>query len=279
MNNLNDKKLLTVQDFSCFGQCSTGVALPIISAMGIETCPLPTALFSAHTAFKGFIRENLEHLIIPITEHWKKLGIKFDTVYCGYLGSNEIVDLVLETVNGLLKNDGLLIVDPAMAENGVLYTGFKPDYAEKMKKLCKKADYILPNISEACLLCGADYKDSHDETFALSLIKKMRNEGFGNIVLTGVMFDNNETGVLIYEGEEIYSCRHKKIPENRFGTGDVFSSVFAGGMTTGLGVKKSAEKAALFVTKCLEATVGDNEHWYGVKFEKQIPYLSELMKE
>ena len=143
-------KILTVQDISCVGQCSLTVALPIISACGIETCVLPSAVLSTHTAgFKGYTFRDLTDDMPDICAHWQKEGISFDAVYTGYLGSTKQIDYVKNILSTVKKSDGYAVVDPAMADNGKLYPGFDMEFVEAMKTLCGAADYILPNITEA----------------------------------------------------------------------------------------------------------------------------------
>ena len=145
-------RVLTVQDISCVGQCSLTVALPVISACGVEACPLPSAVLSTHTAgFKGFTFTDLTDDMPKIQEHWQREGLSFDAIYTGYLGSARQIEYVIGLTDTVLKKNGLVIVDPAMADNGKLYTGFDMAFVEEMKKLCARADYLLPNITAVLL--------------------------------------------------------------------------------------------------------------------------------
>jgi pyridoxine kinase len=271
------KKILTIQDISCVGQCSLTVALPILSACGLETCILPSAVLSTHTGgFTGYTFRDLTEDIPAIKGHWEKEHIKFDAIYTGYLGSSQQIAYVKDIIASLEKDDGISFVDPAMADNGKLYPGFDQDFVENMKALVFGADYILPNITEACLLTDTEYPDSYDEAFIDALIQKLLAGGAKNIVLTGVSFHDDKTGVMVYDenGKQYYE--HKKISKGCHGTGDVYASAFVGARLQGNGIFESARIAADYTVKCIENTQDDPDHWYGVKFETA---LSSLMGE
>ena len=171
---MTDKRVLTIQDISCFGQCSLTVALPIISACGIETAVIPSAVLSTHTSgFTGFTCHDLAEDIPKIHAHWKEVGVKFNAIYTGYLGSAEMIADVTAIMQTLGTEDGINIVDPAMADDGVLYPAFDMAYVEEMKKLCAAADIILPNITEACMLTGMEFKTVYDEAYIQELIAKL----------------------------------------------------------------------------------------------------------
>lgn len=181
------QKILTVQDISCVGQCSLTVALPILSACGLETCILPSAILSTHTAgFTGFTCRDLTEDFPAILAHWKKESISFDAVYTGYLGSTEQIGLVKEIFSTLTSKSALRIVDPAMADGGKLYPAFNEGYVSAMKGLCAQADILLPNLTEACFLTDTPYSETYDEAYILSLCKKLSALFKGTIVLTGV---------------------------------------------------------------------------------------------
>jgi pyridoxine kinase len=167
------KKILTIQDISCLGKCSTTVALPIISAMGIETVILPTAVLSTHTMFKGFTVKDLTDQLIPITDHWKKENVQFDAIYTGYLGSEEEIEIVQKIFSEFGSKDTLIFIDPVMADNGKLYPAFDNKYAKLNAGLCGKADIIVPNITEACFLTDTEYRESYGENYILELLDKL----------------------------------------------------------------------------------------------------------
>ena len=268
------KRILTVQDISCFGQCSGTVALPVLSACGLETCIIPSAVLSTHTGgFKNYTFRDLTEDIPAIESHWKELGITFDAIYVGYLGNHEQIDDVKEMFSSLLVPGGKIIVDPAMGDNGVLYSGFDSTHVEEMKKLCYDAHALLHNITEACLLTDTPYREIHDEAFVKELVEKLGVFGAKNIVLTGVCPSHEETGVAIMSEGELTFYMHHRINKVFMGTGDVYSAVVAGAWVRGRDFKWSAQLAADFTLKCIDKTFSDPDHWYGVKFERALPYL------
>ena len=278
MNN-EYKRILTVQDISCVGQCSLTVALPILSACGVETAVLPSAVLSTHTAgFTGFTFRDLSGDMPAIIDHWNREGIKFDAVYTGYLGSAEQIEYVLRMFSELLRGGGARIVDPAMADNGKLYSIFDLAYVEEMKKLTSVADIVLPNITEACYLTGTEYKEKYDEEYIADLIAKLHEAGAATVVLTGVSYDDETTGVAVYENGETKYYRHEKMPKGCHGTGDVFASAFSGMYTRGMSAYEAAKIAADYTLHCIKYTAGDESHWYGVKFEPLLSDLTDLVK-
>lgn len=273
------RRILTIQDISCVGQCSLTVALPILSACGIETAILPSAVLSNHTGgFSGWTFADLTDEIPKIRERWEKENIAFEGVYTGYLGSARQVDYVLDVVKSRLVDCGKFICDPAMADNGKLYAGFDDNFVKAMKRLVINADIILPNITEACLLTDTEYRESYDKAYIDGLLNRLTEIGVKTVVLTGVSYDADSTGVVVYENKEHYYYKHKKIAGGCHGTGDVYASAFTGALLngeSGISAADSAKIAADFTLSCIEYTLGDKEHWYGVKFE---PLLGELIK-
>ena len=222
------KRVAAIHDISGFGKCSLTVALPIISAAGIEVSVLPTAVLSTHTGgFTGFTYRDLTEDIRPVTKHWKSLNIRFDAIYTGFLGSFEQLDLVTEFFETFKRNDNLILVDPVMADNGELYKIFTPEFAVGMRKLCKKADIIVPNLTEAALLIGEPYNPGpYSEQYIGYILKKLSALGVQKVVLTGVFFDDKELGVATFDtlsGKIAYRFE-KRIPGHYHGTGDVFAS-------------------------------------------------------
>lgn len=270
------KRIVTIQDISCVGKCSLTVALPIISAMGVECGIIPTAVLSTHTMFKNFTCRDLTDEIEPIVAHWQSESIDFDAVYTGYLGSFEQIDIV-SSVFKTMKNQGSLIcVDPAMADNGKLYPAFDEAFAAKMASLCAGADYVLPNITEAAYMTGMEYRESYDEEYVKALMLALADMGAKNVILTGVGFAPDKTGVMVYDSEsaEFYYYCHEKLPVSYHGTGDIFSSTFVGALMNGLDRREAVKVAADFTAECIRVTLGSGkEKWYGVDFEKCIPFL------
>lgn len=273
------KKVLTVQDISCVGQCSLTVALPILSATGMETVILPSAILSTHTAgFTGFTFRDLTDDIDKIVDHWAKENIFFDSIYTGYLGSVDQIDKVIHIADTRLKEGAPVIVDPAMADNGVLYSIFDLEFVKNMKRLCDKADVILPNITEACFLTGTEYKESYDEAYILDLVKKLAVNDAQTVVLTGVSYKNDTTGVVVYKGGELQYYEHEKIAQGCHGTGDVYASAFVGALMNDKTAYEAAAIAADYTVACIKNTQGDKDHWYGVKFEPVLGKLIEALK-
>ena len=273
------KRVLTIQDISCFGQCSLTVALPILSAAGVETVILPSAVLSTHTAgFTGYTVRDLTDDIPAIAAHWKKEGIDFDAVYTGYLGSTAQIGMVKDIFSSLLRVGGLRIVDPAMADNGKLYPAFDGAYVEAMKTLCAGADYILPNITEASFLTGAEYRTEYDKGYVLDLLARLSDLGAGTVVLTGVGYKPDRTGVAVYENGEYSYYEHHKIPRGSHGTGDVYASAFVGALAAGRSAYEAAGIAADFTVRCIENTLDDPAHTYGVKFEPLLGDLAASLK-
>lgn len=270
------KRILTIQDISCVGKCSLTVALPIISAMGIETSILPTAVLSTHTMFKNFTVRDLTDQIRPITAHWKSEKIDFSAVYTGYLGSFEQIDLMKELFEEFRTEVNVIFVDPAMADNGKLYTGFDEAFAKHMATLCAKADIIVPNLTEASFMTGVEYKEKYEEAYIKEVLLKLAALGTKICILTGVSFEEGKTGVMGYDstnGEYFYYA-HEKLPVSYHGTGDIFSSTCVGAMMNGMDWKNAVQVAADYTAECIRMTLKDpSEPWYGVNFEQAIPYL------
>ncbi|MBQ3105699.1 MAG: pyridoxamine kinase [Lachnospiraceae bacterium] len=275
------KRIVTVQDISCVGKCSLTVALPIISAMGVETAIIPTAVLSTHTMFSEFTCKDLTDQIRPITKHWQKEGLGFDAVYTGYLGSFEQIDLMAEMFDTFRTQRNMVVVDPAMADNGKLYPAFDPAFAKKMATLCGKADIIVPNITEASFMTDTEYRETYDEAYVKELLQRLAALGSRISILTGVGLEPGTTGAMGYdrEKEEYFRYTHKRLPASYHGTGDIFSSSFTGALVNGLSWKDALEVAAEYTAECIRVTMEDPEGcWYGVNFETVIPYLLTLLE-
>ncbi len=272
------KRILTVQDTSCVGQCSMTVALPIISACGIETAVIPSAVLSTHTAFGSFTFCDLTEEIPKIKDVWNKENIKFSAVYTGYLGNKAQVRYVKEIMKECLCEGGVKIVDPAMADGGKLYYGFDETYVAAIKELCADADFILPNITEACFLTGIEYKTEYDRSYIEKLIEGLKEFFSGTVILTGAAITSGKTGVAVCKKDEIRFYEHEKIAEGCHGTGDVYASVFTGAVMRGKTPFEAAKLAADFTYECIKLTNPDKDHWYGVKFEPLLGKLIEMLK-
>ena len=268
--------ILTIQDISCVGQCSLTVALPILSACGIETAVLPSSVLSNHTAFSNFTFCDLTDEMPKIKEVWENQKIKFSSVYTGYLGSAKQIALVKEIMSSCLDDNAVKIVDPAMADAGKLYTGFDMPYVQAMKELCKSADIILPNITEACLMTGIPYKQNFDKEYVEELILALRNNFSAKIILTGVGFNDKTSGIAVCDEADVRYYEHEKVGGGSHGTGDVYASAFTGAYVCGKSLFEAAKTAADFTVLCIKNT--DPEHWYGVRFEKCLPDLIAMLK-
>lgn len=275
------KRIVTVQDISCVGKCSLTVALPIISAMGTEAAVLPTAVLSTHTMFKGFTFCDLTDEIEPIIAHWKKENMDFDAVYTGYLGSARQIALTKDLISKFKGEDTLVLVDPAMADGGRMYTGFEKSFALEMATLCSVADIIVPNLTEASFMLGEEYvAEGYDEEYIKDMLKKLTSLGCKTAVITGVSFEKDKLGVMSYDSEsgEYFSYFRERIPESFHGTGDVFASTFLGALMRERSIGDSLKIATDFTVECIKATLGNpQERKYGVNFEEEIPYLVSRM--
>ena len=272
-------RILTVQDISCVGQCSLTVALPILSACGTECCILPSAVLSTHTGgFKGFTFNDLSNDIPLIREHWEKEQLHYDALYTGYLGSAKQIQFMSDLIDSPLLSGSKIIVDPAMGDNGKLYTGFNEEYAQLMGTLCGKADVILPNITEACYMTGYPYREQYDADYINGLLSALSRICGKTIILTGVSYSSDTTGVVCADNGKTTYYEHRKVKKSFHGTGDIYSSAFTGALMTGKPVFDSARIAADYTLACIEQTVNDPSHWYGVKFELAIPNLIEMLK-
>ena len=268
------KRILTIQDISCVGQCSLTVALPVLSACGHETCVLPTALMSTHTG--GFGKPAivpLSNALPEIVEHWKENGITFDLILTGYLGSISAIHTAMEIMETMRSPGGVCVVDPAMADHGRLYSGIDGDYVREMKQLCDRAHVILPNLTEAALLSGMPYEDRTDEAYARRLLESLPNE---RVILTGVGEEN--TGLLLRDGGTIRRYAHPRLPGRYSGTGDLFAAAFTGALAAEKDLYESAKIAADFTCRCIEYTAVEPAHWYGVKFEPVLWTLAGMLE-
>ena len=276
------KRIITVQDISCVGKCSLTVALPVISAMGVEACVLPTAVLSTHTAFKGFTFRDLTADISNITAHWKQEKIGFDAIYTGYLGSYEQIELMHSLISDFGGGSTRVIVDPCMGDNGALYSGFTPDFAKAMAGLCSKADVIVPNLTEASFMLGIPYVEAgYTKEYIEDLVQKLAGLGARRVVLKGVSFDDKKLGIVSYDSQtqKINWYFHEKMPQSFHGTGDIFASVLTGALVRGFELQEACRLAADFVVEAIRATLSHKDYnWYGVDFEAAIPFLVERLK-
>ena len=275
------KRIVTIQDISCVGKCSLTVALPIISAMGIETAVIPTAVLSTHTAFKNFTYRDLTGDLPKIAKHWKQEKFDFDGIYTGYLGSIEQIDILKEFFKQFKTPNNFIFIDPVMADNGKLYAGFDENFVKEMKELCKMADIIVPNLTEASSMLGKEYKENYNEQEIKDILIELSNLGPQYIVLTGVSFKNNELGVMSYNKKtnEFFTYFKEKIPAKYHGTGDIFASTLFGAITNNNTLEEGLKIAVDYVWETINDTYKTNKKdVYGVNFETKIPYLIDRIK-
>lgn len=270
------KRIVTIQDISCVGKCSLTVALPIISAMEIETAAIPTAVLSTHTAFKNFTYRDLTGDLPKIARHWKQEKFNFDGIYTGYLGSIEQIDILKEFFKQFKTPDNFIFIDPVMADNGKLYAGFDENFVKEMKELCKMADIIVPNLTEASYMLGKEYKEIYSEQEIKDILIELSNLGPKYVVLTGVSFKDNKLGVMSYNKEtnEFFTYFKEKIPAKYHGTGDIFASTLVGAITNNNTLEEGLKIAVDYVWETINDTYKTNKKdAYGVNFETKIPYL------
>lgn len=281
MSNL--KRIASIQDISGFGKCSLTVAIPIISAMGIEVSVVPTAILSTHTGItKGYTYRDFTEDIIPFVDHWKSIDIKFDALYSGYLASSKQIDIISNVFDKLKQDNTLILVDPVMGDNGKLYNSFSNNIIIQMRELCKKADIIVPNITEAFFLLGYKYKEGYYKTEYLeNLLIQLSNLGPEKVVVTGISFNKNEVGIAVYD-KTLNSCNYllRKNVEGYYpGTGDIFCSALLGGIVNNLSLNSAAKIALDFTTDSIIRTFEQKTNpSYGVSFEKGIPQLINNLK-
>jgi len=272
------KRVVSVQDISCLGQCSLTVALPVLSVMGIETVVLPSSVLSTHTGccFDEFTVHDLTDEMPLIVKHWKKENVHFDGMYTGYIGDARQFE-VIDSLRTQLNSGALVIVDPAMGDHGKLYPALGEDIVEGMRKLVAKSDVVLPNITEAALLTGTKYKENYSQEEIETLLNKLCSLGPRYAVITGVSFEKGKLGAgcLDKATGEISYYFNDYVDRIFHGTGDVFASSLVGSMINGKNIHEALEKAIKFTDSCIKATVDDEAHFYGVHFES---VLSELIE-
>ena len=270
------KRIVTIQDISCVGKCSLTVALPIISAMGIETAAIPTAVLSTHTAFKNFTYRDLTGDLPKIAKHWKQEKFDFDGIYTGYLGSIEQIDMLKEFFKQFKTSNNFVFIDPVMADNGKLYAGFDEKFVKEMKELCKMADIIVPNLTEASYMLEKEYKENYSEQEIKDMLIELSFLGPKYVVLTGVSFNENKLGVMSYNKEtnKFFTYFKEKVPAKYHGTGDIFASTLVGAITNRNTLEEGLKVAVDYVWETINDTYKTNKKdVYGVNFETKIPYL------
>ena len=272
------KRILIIQDISAIGRVSMGVALPILSGCGVITSMLPTALLSTHSGgFKDFSFLDLTDEMHKIIHHWQSVGLQFDAIQTGYLGSSKQVAVVSEALK-LAKKDACIIVDPAMADNGKLYSKISEEMVAAMKSLCRQARIILPNLTEACFLADRAYENRYDDPdFVLMLARELHAKlGVPYVIITGVSRTKDLYGAACYNGEKdaITYFEKNRVDDHFYGTGDTFASVLSAAVQNGKTIEESTEIATEFTARTIEMSYEARlPREYGTCFEKNIPWL------
>lgn len=252
MTHNNQKKIAVINDISGFGRCSITVAMPVISAMKIQCCPVPTSIFSNHTGYPNYYFDDYTARMPEYIENWKKLGLEFEGIYSGFLGSEEQIDIVRAFIQDFKTERTTIIVDPIMGDHGKAYATYTREMCQEMKRLTEYADILTPNLTEACILTDTPYSDRHWTMRELTaMAETIRREGPEKIVITGIR-QGDFVANLVYEaGETPRILRSHRVGSERAGTGDVFSSIIAADAVNGVPFAQSVKKAGNFVKKCI----------------------------
>lgn len=270
------KKIAVINDISGFGKCSITVSLPIISALGIECNPIPTAILSNQTGYDDFYSVDFTENMTPYIDVWKKQNVRFDAILTGYLASEKQVDIILDFIENFKDENTLIFVDPIMADDGVLYDTYDEKLCEKVKMLTKKADIITPNLTELCILCGADYNEISKEISIekiAEIASSLLNDITKKVIITGVKTDNEICNVIVEEGS-VNLVKSRLLKGSYSGTGDIFSSIVCGGITKGMDIFDAVKLATDFIYCSIKNTPSKlNYEPNGVNFQKHLEML------
>lgn len=272
---MSTPRIAAIHDLSCFGRCSLTIALPVLSAMGCQCCPLPTALLSAHTGFPGNTFLDLAAEMGRIAEHWAAMDLQFDAIYSGFLGSADQVDTVARFFDTFKKSDTAVIVDPVMGDHGTAFRTCTPELCRGMRVLAENSDVITPNLTEAALLLDRPYEEIR-QSDAYEVVRRLSLGGRRSVVLTGYSSESGQTGALCFDRDsgESKAVQTPREPQDFSGTGDLFASVLAGGVARGVPLFQAAQAAADFVRDCIARTLAEGlTEQDGVDFE---PLLGQL---
>ncbi len=267
------KKMAVVNDFSGFGRCSLTVAIPIISAMKIQCCAVPTAIFSNHTGYPDYFFDDYTNKMQAYYEKWEKLGLQFDGIYTGFLGSQKQAEIVGDFISRFSGSDTIVTVDPVMGDNGITYATVDKALCRQIKKLLPFSHIITPNLTEACILTDSDYHDVCTERELTVLSEKLHTLGAKNVIITGIACDD-KIGNFVSTGTDTCLLWFSKSGTAHAGTGDVFASVIAADAVNGVPLEQSVKKAADFVAKAValsdEMKIPEQD---GVCFEEILDLL------
>ena len=269
-----------IHDMSGFGRCSLTVAIPILSAMGVQCCPLPTAFLSTHTGgFTGFTFLDRTEEMPQVAAHWKSLNLRFDAIYSGFLGSEAQIDIVEDFIRTFRTPDTVVVIDPVMGDDGAAYQTYTPAMCAGMARLAELADVITPNLTEAAFLLGMDYGDlPRGEAGLRQIVRELSMEGKRSVALTGASLAPGKTGAMCFDAAtgETEAVQTDFIAHPLHGTGDVFASVLTGGLVKGKSLTEAAREAVEFIRACAVRTVEQNLPMReGVDFEPLLGLLTE----
>ena len=267
----NQKKIALVNDFTGFGRCSIAVQLPLISALKVQCCPLPTAVFSNHTGFESFVSRDLTDDMVPWMQEWKKLDLRFDAILTGFLNSAEQIALISRFIDMFRDERTVTIIDPVMGDHGKRYRTYTPEMCDRMKSLCEKADLLTPNLTEACLLTDTAYRDDMPRDEAEQIARKLIEQGCKKAVITGIVEGNCITNLCLEEGAEPEYVTVTRLGNERSGTGDLFSAILAAETVRGASLLSSVKKASEFIKRCIQRAIDmDIPLTDGVPFEELL---------
>ena len=266
------KQIVTMQDLSCLGKCSLTVIHPVVSAMGVGCAVLPTALLSTHTAFPGPAVRDLSDFTRPILDHWQTIGAKFDGILTGYLANEAQADLALELMDRFGEK-AVIVQDPAMADHGRLYSGISPAMVDAHRRICARADLVLPNLTEGCMLAGTPYEDRSDLDFCREIAAELLKIGPKAVLLTGYSPEPGSVGFYCSDGVTEFFHAGPRHRRSCHGTGDLFAAVIMAGLMEGMTVPQAGVLAAEFIHRALAKT-GENSR-FGVAFEGELGWLAE----
>ncbi len=252
MSHNNQKKIAVINDLSGFGRCSLAVSMPIISYMGIQCCPVPTSIFSNHTGFPEFFFDDYTEHMDDYISMWHKLGLKFEGITSGFLGSKEQIETVIRFVEQFCSGRTKVIIDPVMGDYGKLYATYTEEMCGEMRRLVAYADIITPNLTECCRLTGTPYKEKGWKKKELcEMAEALFAQGPGKVVITGIPQGEFIANYVMEKGKEPRLLRTHKAGTERSGTGDVFASIIAADAVNGVAFDRSVKKASNFVKKCI----------------------------
>lgn len=254
MSHNNQKKIAAINDISGFGKCSISAAMPVMSYLGVQCCFVPTSIFSNHTGFKEYFFDDYTKKMQMYIDMWKKLDLRFEAITTGFLGSKEQIDIVQKFIKDFREENTIVLVDPAMGENGKPYPTYTKEMCMEMKKLVEYADIITPNVTEACMLTDTAYKEVFSEDEMFLLVQKLIDCGAKKVVMSGARMGENIGNVVATKDGIRKLIKHEKTGEYRSGTGDIYSAIIAADAVNGVEFTKSVEKAAQFVKDAITIT-------------------------